>query len=83
MVFNTFSIGFSVGCQWSMILKQFSIGFQWAFNRFPMYFDHSFLRFYGHSYVATTLTMMGHMFSMFAPSVLTGKLITRFGSLKA
>lgn len=45
--------------------------------------SRSFRRFYGHSYVATTLTMMGHMFSMFAPSPVTGKLINRFGSLKA
>ena len=27
--------------------------------------------------------MMGHMFCMFAPSPLTGKLVRRFGSLKA
>ncbi|CAL1140510.1 unnamed protein product [Cladocopium goreaui] len=39
-------------------------------------------QYYNHGYVPTTLTMMGHMFCMFAPSPLTGKLVSRFGSLK-
>eukprot|EP00434_Breviolum_minutum_P026237 symbB.v1.2.023194.t1/scaffold2107.1/size91221/3 len=39
-------------------------------------------QYYQHGYVPTTLTMMGHMFCMFAPSPFTGKLVSRCGSLK-
>ncbi|CAK9073736.1 unnamed protein product [Durusdinium trenchii] len=39
-------------------------------------------QYYNHGYTPTTLTMMGHMFCMFAPSPMTGKLIPRFGSFK-
>ncbi|CAE7761235.1 rfnT [Symbiodinium sp. KB8] len=36
--------------------------------------------FYSHSFTASTLTMMGHMFCMFAPSPLTGIAMARAGS---
>eukprot|EP00928_Gymnodinium_smaydae_P051170 TRINITY_DN3469_c0_g1_i2.p1 TRINITY_DN3469_c0_g1~~TRINITY_DN3469_c0_g1_i2.p1 ORF type:complete len:457 (-),score=41.38 TRINITY_DN3469_c0_g1_i2:221-1546(-) len=35
----------------------------------------------GHSYFAVTLTMMGHMFFMFAPSPLAANLVRRWGSM--
>ncbi|CAE7250337.1 rfnT [Symbiodinium pilosum] len=37
--------------------------------------------YYSHSFTASTLTMTGHMFCMFAPSPLTGKAIARVGTV--